>query len=98
MIETLERPKKITAAPAMLPPPLQALERLSWNYWWSWSVDGPSIFRDLDSELWEECEHNPRMMLSRVSEFRLAQMATDPVYLERISNLVFKNDRYHNER
>src|SRR5919202_2697987 len=68
----------------MLPESLRGLERLAWNYWWSWSLDGPSVFRDLDPSVWEECEHNPRRLLAEVSEFRLMQMATDPVYGERV--------------
>jgi starch phosphorylase len=96
MIETIEPKKTITERPA-LPFPLQALEKLSWNYWWSWTIDGPSVFRDLDADVWEECEHNPRCLLSRVSEFRLAQIATDPIYLARINKLVSAYDRYMSE-
>jgi glycogen phosphorylase len=70
-----------------LPPPLKDLERLAWNYWWSWSADGPNVFRDLDPEIWEECENNPRLLLARTSEYRLAQMATDPIYIERVRRL-----------
>jgi starch phosphorylase len=77
-----------------LPTPLQALERLSWNYWWSWSADGAGVYRDLDAELWDEIEHNPRLLLSRVSEYRLAEMATDPVYKARISKLAEQFDEY----
>jgi glycogen phosphorylase len=77
-----------------LPLPLQPLKRLSWNYWWSWSRDGAGIFRDLDAEVWEECEHNPRLLLARISEYRLAQMATDPVYLRRINQLAEAFDEY----
>ena len=58
----------------------EALERLSWNYWWSWTPDGSSVFRDLGRELWDECEHNPRRVLQEVSEFDLMRMITDPVY------------------
>ena len=68
-----------------LPAPLIALERLAWNYWWSWAADGESVFRDLDSEIWEECEHNPRQLLAKTSAFRLAEAATDPIYLERVN-------------
>ena len=82
------------ASKPTLPSPLQALERLSWNYWWSWSADGAGVYRDLDAELWDECEHNPRLLLARVSEYRLAEMATDPVYLDRISRLAIEFDRY----
>jgi starch phosphorylase len=72
---------------AELPAPLKPLATLAWNYWWSWSADGPSVFRDLDPELWDECEYNPRLLLARVSEYRLAQMSTDPVYIERVRRL-----------
>jgi starch phosphorylase len=77
-----------------LPAPLEPLDRLSWNYWWSWSRDGASTFRDLDPEIWEEVEHNPRLLLTRVSEYRLAQMATDPAYLERLAKLTAEFENY----
>ena len=95
MIETIEplNPKTLIAAPT-LPTPLEALERLSWNYWWSWSADGASVYRDLDAELWDECEHNPRALLAKVSEYRLAEMATDPVYVTRIRKLAEQFDEY----
>jgi glycogen phosphorylase len=70
-----------------LPAPLISLERVAWNYWWSWAADGEGVFRDLDSEIWEECEHNPRQLLAKTSAFRLADAATDPVYLERVNRL-----------
>ena len=70
-----------------LPAPLIPLERLAWNYWWSWAADGEGIFRDLDSEIWEECEHNPRQLLAKTSAYRLAEAATDPVYLERVRRI-----------
>lgn len=95
MIETIEPLIATTPvqAPA-LPAPFQPLVRLSWNYWWSWSADGENCFRDLDAVLWEECEHNPRLLLTRVSEYRLAEMATDPVYIARVGRLADAFDRY----
>jgi len=86
MIETTEIEKLFTPK-AELPGPLQPLERLAWNYWWSWSADGASLFRDLDADIWEDCEHNPRLLLARTSAYRLAQAATDPVYLERVRRI-----------
>ena len=88
MIETIEEIKEITQIENQtLPLSLRALDRLVWNYWWSWSAEGPSVFRDLDPELWEECEHNPLLLLAKISEYRLAQMATDPVYIDRVRRL-----------
>src|SRR6266851_9965497 len=95
MIETIDGvDKKHSGEAAALPIPLQTLERLSWNYWWSWSRDGASCFRDLDPAVWEECVHNPRLLLARVSEYRITEMATDPVYLERVRKLGAGFDHY----
>src|ERR1041384_1771006 len=86
MIETTEIEQGVVRKNE-LPAPLIPLERLAWNYWWSWAADGASVFRDLDSEIWEECEHNPRQLLAKTSAFRLAEAATDPVFLERVRKL-----------
>jgi glycogen phosphorylase len=86
MIETTEIEKR-AAQQQKLPAPLAPLERLAWNYWWSWAADGAGIFRDLDPEVWEECENNPRQLLAKTSAYRLAEAATDPVYLERVRRI-----------
>jgi len=75
------------ARPRVLPPPLQPLEPLSWNYWWSWAPDGNEVFRDLDPGLWQQCEQNPRILLAQVSGLRLAQVAADPAFADRIKRL-----------
>ena len=75
------------ARPRALPPPLQPLEPLSWNYWWSWAPDGNEVFRDLDPGLWQQCEQNPRILLAQVSDLRLAQVAADPAFADRIQRL-----------
>jgi starch phosphorylase len=77
-----------------LPEPLRALERLAWNYWWSWAADGASLFRDLDPAVWEACEHNPRRLLAEISEFHLMQKATDPVYVGRVRRTAEQFDSY----
>ncbi len=79
-----------------LPETLSALEELSWNYWWSWAVDGASVFCDLDPQVWEDCEHNPRALLLDVQPYRLMKMATDPAYIERVRRLAEKYARYMN--
>ena len=60
---------------------------LSWNYWWSWAPDGNEVFRDLDPGLWQQCEQNPRLLLTHVSDLRLAQVAADPAFADRIHRL-----------
>lgn len=74
----------------VLPPPLQPLQPLSWNYWWSWAPDGNEVFRDLDPGLWQQCEQNPRILLAQVSDLRLAQVAADPAFADRVERLAAK--------
>src|SRR6266852_526937 len=77
-----------------LPPNLQPLERLAWNYWWSWAPDGAETFRDLDAEVWEQCQHNPRVLLAQASDLGIAERAADPSYAERVSKLAARFDAY----
>src|ERR1043165_9415262 len=77
-----------------LPAPLKALDKLAWNYWWSWAPDGPEIFRDLEPALWQQCELNPRALLAQVSDLRLAQIAADPSFAERVQQLSERFDAY----
>src|SRR5947209_4222500 len=77
-----------------LPETIAALERLSWNYWWSWNPDGSSVFRDLDQEVWDGCEHNPRRLLRVISQNSLMRMATDPMYIERVRRIAEGFDAY----
>jgi len=93
MIETTEIENRLEGK-IDLPSPLLPLEQLSWNYWWSWAPDGLSIFRDLDPQTWEECEHNPRRLFVKTSAYRLAQVATDPHYLQRVASITEKFKSY----
>jgi glycogen phosphorylase len=86
MFQTKAEQTEIDQIPT-LPDPIQVLEEISWNYWWCWAPDGAAVYRDLDPEVWEECEHNPRRLLKETSELRLTQMSTDPVYLSRVERL-----------
>lgn len=70
-----------------LPYPLHFLADLAFNFWWSWSPDRLSIFRVINSQLWEECDRNPVKLLAMVSDERLAQLAIDPYYLSRVRTL-----------
>jgi starch phosphorylase len=89
--------KKESAGASALPETIAALERLSQNYWWSWNPDGHSVFRDLDQEVFDICEHNPRRLLKEVPQYSLMRMATDPVYVERVRAVAASFDAYMDE-
>ena len=74
-----------------LPTCLHPLIEIADNFWWSWMPDGSSIFRDLDSQHWENCNHNPIKFLATLSERQLMENGTDPSYLQRLYSL---SDRF----
>ena len=77
-----------------LPYELQPLEAISANYYWSWRPDGAALFRDMDPDLWEKCEQNPRLLLRRIDEFRLWQKAADPAFVARLGRFKEEFDKY----
>jgi starch phosphorylase len=68
-----------------LPEGLKALDSISSNFYWSWQPEGSALFRDLDPVLWDKCEQNPRLLLSKIDGLRLWQKAAEPHYLERLN-------------
>jgi len=98
MTTELENEKETPASRTReLPHPLQPLQTLAANYWWSWAPDGSEIFRDLEPGLWEQCERNPLALLGQVSDLRLTQMAADPMFADRVRQLIDRFDAYMND-
>jgi len=64
-----------------LPERLLALDRLSLNLRWSWDHATRELFEGIDPDLWEETQHNPRLLLGRVSQQRLTELAGDEAFL-----------------
>ncbi|MES1021917.1 alpha-glucan family phosphorylase [Gloeocapsa sp. BRSZ] len=77
-----------------IPQPLHGLAKLAVNCWWSWSSEQLSIFRDIDFEKWEQYQHNPVKLLKHIPSARLAQLAADPQYCKRVTDLVAQLEDY----
>ncbi|MEQ1606893.1 MAG: alpha-glucan family phosphorylase [Pyrinomonadaceae bacterium] len=67
-----------------IPANLASLDAISQNFYWSWQPEGAALFRELDPELWDICEQNPRLLLKKVSGLRLWQRSSDVAYVERL--------------
>src|SRR5579859_7045290 len=60
---------------------LCCLNDLSLNIRWSWDHPTIELFRLLDSDLWEQTNHNPWLMLGRIDQKRLAEVESDEAFL-----------------
>jgi starch phosphorylase len=81
-----------------LPKSLEPLEPISRNFYWSWHSDGIALFRDLDTELWDRCEQNPRQMLKQISELTLWQRAASEDFVDRLNRFHEKFVNYLNRK
>ena len=67
-----------------LPPRLQSLHQLSLNLHWTWDHPTKLLFETIDPDLWEETHHNPRLVLGRISQRRLTELASDEAFLAQL--------------
>jgi len=70
-----------------LPDRLKPLNELALNLRWSWDHATIELFRALDRDLWEETGHNPRLMLGRVDQRRLNELASDEAFLAQMDRV-----------
>jgi glycogen phosphorylase len=67
-----------------LPAALQPLSDLVMNLRWSWHPASLDLFRDVDPDTWGEVGQDPVRLLGQVSPERLAALAQDTSFLERL--------------
>ena len=70
-----------------LPEPLAPLADIAYNYRWSWTPGGPELFASVDPKRWEACAANPVRLLQETHPDRLAAVAGDAAFLERLGAL-----------
>jgi len=77
-----------------LPVRLQCLHILSLNLRWSWHHPTIELFRRLAPDLWEETGHNPRLILGRIDQKRLAELCVDEAFLAQLDRASADLDEY----
>jgi starch phosphorylase len=77
-----------------VPASLSRLSELASNLFFSWHRPTRALFEDLDPELWEQVNGNPRLMLRCVEQGHLDHASTDDGYLARYREVVAAFDHY----
>lgn len=67
---------------ARIPEELSGLTTLAADLTYSWSREIRSLFFRLDKDLWEQCNHNPKVFLRRVAQQRLDDAISDTYFME----------------
>ena len=70
-----------------LPTPLEPLAELVLNLRWSWHHPSLDLFKSIDPATWEQVGHDPVRLLGEVSPERLAELASDASFLDRLGSV-----------
>ncbi|MFQ5469444.1 MAG: alpha-glucan family phosphorylase [Gammaproteobacteria bacterium] len=81
-----------------IPERLCRLEELANDLLYSWDTQVRSLFHRLDTELWNDCGHNPKVFLRRVAQQKLEAAADDRIYIQDYNRVLSSYDTYHQER
>ncbi len=87
--------RNFTVLPS-LPEQLAELQTIAKNMFWAWNPETIELFRQIDSELWEQCGHNPIKLLGSVSQERLDSLAENEGFLYQLRGAAEKLDFYLN--
>jgi alpha-glucan phosphorylases len=77
-----------------LPERLAPLRELAYNLRWAWDHPTTNLFEALDADAWQQSGHNPARMLGLVDQSRLAEVASDAAFLERLDSVYAEFRRY----
>ncbi len=81
-----------------LPESLSPLRDLSRNLWWSWNTEARELFEYINLEIWEECAHNPVVLLEEVSYKRLKELENDEQFISKMNHVNHLLNTYLEER
>ena len=77
-----------------LPKQLKCLDELAHNLWWAWDYEARDLFKSLDEALYEEVQHNPVVLLERLSYERKEAIVKDKSLMKKVKDVYAKFRAY----
>lgn len=77
-----------------IPDALSRLPEIANDLYYSWNSDARTLFRRLDEALWEECNHNPKLFLRRVSQKVLDEAVSDNNFINDLGRVMSSYSAY----
>lgn len=81
-----------------IPANLTPLKEISRNLWWVWNTEARDLFQMIDAEIWEECEHNPILLLDQVNYSRFLELEKDGEFVLKMNQVSSDLHKYLEER
>ncbi len=67
-----------------LPKPLEKLNDLAYNLWFSWNPEVRDLFKEIDIDLWREVNKNPVDFLYSIDPVKLNEFSENPAFLAKL--------------
>jgi len=77
-----------------IPPRIGRLEELANNLLYTWDRNVRSLFYRLDTGLWEQVGHSPKLFLRRIAQQKLEKAAEDRIFLDDYYRALTAYDNY----
>ena len=73
------------------------LNKLAHNLWWCWNQEAQDLFQRLSPRGWQNLWHNAVAVLREVSEYELRVHLQEPVFADRVRNVLHDFENYLND-
>jgi glycogen phosphorylase len=90
-MEPSVRVPTLPGAPFRVPPQLEGLRRLAYNFWWTWQPRAKVLFNRVDAPAWARYR-NPIPVLAGVTSW--SDLLDDPAFMAEYQSVVAEFDRY----
>ncbi len=70
-----------------VPDKLSGLKEISNNLWWSWNSEAESLFKSMDPSLWDQVQHNPKLLLEKIDYKRLLVLEDDEDFVAELKRI-----------
>lgn len=78
---------KEVSVKSRLPEQLKCLDELAHNMWWAWNYEARDMWQSLDADLYEEVNHNPVLLLDRLSYDRKEAIVKDHAIMKKVKDV-----------
>lgn len=79
-----------------LPERLKKLLEIANNLWWCWDPEAIDLFFRMDRDLWVECGQNPRLLLGKIKQKKLDELAKNDSFLTHLERVYSRLQDYMN--
>lgn len=84
MLKTIEcnmKPIYKFVVSASVPEKISKIIEIAYNYWWCWNSDARELFIRMDKKLWDEVNHNPVLLINKLPQERLSELAEQQEFI-----------------